>query len=209
MSMLVAFATLSLLLGLVIIHSDLEGEPSWARKNSGGTTVLMSTILKRTGSVLTNRIPSNKKGERIKEANSNTQKITTPVSTRFFPTRGTDAFFQQCNWTFDRASTTNKNCTFLARPNLKSNEKISDWISQIVSGHLMALQKGCRLLLDYGESVNVSQVLTPFPVMAEHPMTNQSTGPFHHTLNALKTYNRLLAFGRKMTIELEPTLIMS
>jgi len=90
--------------------------------------------------------------------------ISTPVSTRFFPTYGTDEFFQQCGWTSQKGDE-NSNCTILARPNPRTPEGISDWIPQIVSGHMIARQKACNLFFDYGDNVDIEQILLPFPAM--------------------------------------------
>ena len=104
-----------------------------------------------------------------------TVKITTPITTRFFPTYGTPEFFQQCRWTARRQ--TNNNCTMLARPNPQTNEGISNHFAEIVSGHMIAQQKGCLFYFDYGPEVDIEKVLIPFPVIEESAMTKVSTTP--------------------------------
>ena len=83
------------------------------------------------------------------------------ASTRFFPTYGTNKFARQCGWTNSWKIDNERNCTFLARPWPGTNERLSDWVPQIVSGYLLAIQKGCRLYFDYGEGIDIHQVLTP------------------------------------------------
>jgi len=166
--LLAVFSVLSLFLGLTILQSDLEGEPSWASISVDGGTSLHDAAPQVAKKDVV--IKSTTDGNGIFKENSQVLKkidhpqITTPVSTRFFPTYGTNAFFRQCGWTTQR-SKKHSNCTFLARPNPQTNEGISDWIPQIVSGHLMAQQKGCQLLFDYGDNVDMDEVLTPFPVL--------------------------------------------
>jgi len=74
-----------------------------------------------------------------------------------FPKFGTPEFSRQCNWTFLPQS---DDCTFFVRPKPESTEGISDWISAITKGYLLAKQAGCRLLLDYGPGVDVQGVLS-------------------------------------------------
>jgi hypothetical protein len=38
---------------------------------------------------------------------------------------------------------------------------MSNWLCQIASGHIMAVQSGCRFLLDYGPTVKVTQAIQP------------------------------------------------
>lgn len=75
-----------------------------------------------------------------------------------FPKYGTREFSQQCNWTRYRGNT--GNCTFMVQPPWRSTEGIGNFIPQIVSGHLLALQMGCDLRLNYGDDVDIDQVLT-------------------------------------------------
>lgn len=87
---------------------------------------------------------------------------STPLSTRFFPTYGTQKFLQQCGWAARRTNI-HRNCTFLVRPPTDMEEGISHWISQVVSGHHYAQQTGCSLYFDYGPNIDIQQVVTPFP----------------------------------------------
>ena len=132
------YSVFSLLLSLLIFPSDFEAEPAWASRGSHLAGVL--------------------------QVKTDNVKITTPVSTRFFPSYGTQEFFQQCDWAAQRSDII-RNCTFLVRPPPDMDEGISHWISQIVSGHHLAQQTGCSLFFDYGPDIDIQQVLTPFPTM--------------------------------------------
>jgi hypothetical protein len=46
---------------------------------------------------------------------------------------------------------------------------MSLWIDNVVAGYLLAKQARCRILLDYGETVDIHQVLIPFPDMVRNP----------------------------------------
>lgn len=78
-----------------------------------------------------------------------------------FPTYGSEEFSRQCAWTAPRQHYS-KNCTILARPPVSGGEGISNWISQVVLGHIVAQQAGCKFLLDYGPGIAVEEVVTPF-----------------------------------------------
>lgn len=98
------------------------------------------------------------------EVHASSAVLNTPVSTRFFPTYGTEEFVQQCGYT-SQYRNNELNCTFLVRPPPDSGEGISHWIPQIVAAHLYAQQTGCALYFDYGPDINIQQVLQPFPVL--------------------------------------------
>jgi len=142
--LMAGYSAFSLLLGLSIIHSKLEKEPPWTR-NSGGSPLDIAAL---------QPTKTDLKAE-----------ISTPISTRFFPTYGTDEYFQQCGWTSQKSDRSKRDCTFLVRPKPETAEGISHWIPQIVAGHLLAQQTGCNLYFDYGPNISIQQVLTPFPIM--------------------------------------------
>lgn len=76
-----------------------------------------------------------------------------------FPKYGTRAFSKQCHYAAYRGNT--GNCTIQVEPpKALGNEGIGNWIPQIVSGHLIALQIGCDLHFNYGSSVDLAKVLT-------------------------------------------------
>lgn len=87
-----------------------------------------------------------------------------------FPLYGTPEFTRRCPWTIENTNRniTNNNsssssigasCTILARPKAIGSEGISEWISQIVAGHILAQQAGCRFLFDYGPEIDIHMVL--------------------------------------------------
>jgi len=86
---------------------------------------------------------------------------TTTFESRRFPKYGTNEFAQQCNWTLHQNKQDEPDCTLLVRPLPKGHEGIAQWISMAASGHIAAIQTGCRLLMDYGDAVDIHQVLTP------------------------------------------------
>ena len=79
-----------------------------------------------------------------------------------FPKYGTAEFAEQCNWSLF-PSRDETNCTVLARPQPDEFQGLAKWISQIVSGHILARQAACKLLFDYGQDVNIHEIITPFP----------------------------------------------
>jgi hypothetical protein len=96
-----------------------------------------------------------------------------------FPPYGTVEFTSRCHWTMTQNnsrsnSRSNNNsmhmllngttgrpssCTILARPKEIGSEGISEWISQIVAGHILAQQADCRFLFDYGPGIDIHHVL--------------------------------------------------
>jgi len=49
----------------------------------------------------------------------------------------------------------------LARHVPQGYEGMTEWLSQIVVGHLFAQQAGCRLLIDYNSDIDIHQILSP------------------------------------------------
>jgi hypothetical protein len=94
------------------------------------------------------------------QANTTDGSSPLPVKARRFPIFGTESFATQCSWTRPNTDE-NLNCKFLARPPPNGGEGISNWVSQIVKGHLLAQQTGCNLLFDYGPDISIHDVLTP------------------------------------------------
>ena len=86
-----------------------------------------------------------------------------PPSTRRFPVRGTPEFTCQCSWTLPDNNLTSPECSILVRPDPLNTEGMSLWIDQVVAGYLLAKQARCKILLDYGGTVDIQQVLIPFP----------------------------------------------
>mmetsp|Transcript_39493 Transcript_39493/g.118552 ORF Transcript_39493/g.118552 Transcript_39493/m.118552 type:complete len:467 (-) Transcript_39493:282-1682(-) len=80
-----------------------------------------------------------------------------------FPRHGTPEFRRECNWMLSAPPVAqgSDGCTLLTRPEPHSGEGMSLWAAQVVAGRLLALQTGCRLLLDYGPDVHIDQVLGP------------------------------------------------
>lgn len=89
-----------------------------------------------------------------------------PVSRRF-PVKGTLEFSRPCSWTFageHNDPRTLPECNILVRSEPLNSEGMSLWIDQVgVAGYLLAKQAGCKILLDYGETVDIQQVVIPFP----------------------------------------------
>jgi hypothetical protein len=145
--LIIGYVILTGFLGSFVVHFQLDGKPPWTRGD--GLKTHASAAANTTTAV------------------NDTLKITTPITTRFFPTYGTREFFQQCRWTARRQ--TNNNCTILARPNPQTHEGISNHFAEIVSGHMLAQQKGCLFYSDYGPDVDIEKVVTPFPVIEAEP----------------------------------------
>lgn len=82
-----------------------------------------------------------------------------------FPLSGTDEFDETCGW----ASPASPNaapaprwaCSLLVRPRPSTNEGLGEWVSEIGTGFLMAVQTGCRVLIDYGTDVDIGRVIVP------------------------------------------------
>mmetsp|Transcript_57952 Transcript_57952/g.172950 ORF Transcript_57952/g.172950 Transcript_57952/m.172950 type:complete len:364 (-) Transcript_57952:10-1101(-) len=80
-----------------------------------------------------------------------------------FPRFGTAEFDTKCGWTTDSSPSAPgaQGCSLLARPSPNSGEGLSAWTSQIAAGYMYAKQTGCRLLIDYGEDINIEQIFMP------------------------------------------------
>lgn len=81
-----------------------------------------------------------------------------------FPAYGTDEFAKRCPWTLSNAS---NNCVILARQDPTAGEGLSQWAAIVAGGHMMALQTGCRFLLDYGPNVAVTDITEPFSTQVD------------------------------------------
>jgi hypothetical protein len=79
-------------------------------------------------------------------------------ATNRFPKYGTPDFMNQCSYAAHRGNA--GNCTIHVQPPQFGMEGIGNWIPQIVSGHLLAIQLRCDLRFGYGKSVNISHALT-------------------------------------------------
>mmetsp|Transcript_23436 Transcript_23436/g.38783 ORF Transcript_23436/g.38783 Transcript_23436/m.38783 type:complete len:486 (+) Transcript_23436:78-1535(+) len=81
---------------------------------------------------------------------------------RRFPKHGTNEFSQRCNWTrMNQQEQDQPDCTILVRPLPKGSEGIAQWLSMATSGYIVAKLAGCRLLMNYGDTVDIHQVLAP------------------------------------------------
>lgn len=98
-----------------------------------------------------------------------------PSTTRRFPVRGTPEFSRQCSWTLPDSNPATPECSILVRPDPLNREGMSLWIDHVVAGYLLAKQARCRILLDYGETVDIHQVLIPFPDMVRNPRDEVNT----------------------------------
>ena len=76
-----------------------------------------------------------------------------------FPQYGTEEFERKCGYTSYHGNT--RNCTFMVQPSSTSPEGISNWISEVARGHLLAQQAGCDFVFDYGTTADVHAILTP------------------------------------------------
>lgn len=82
---------------------------------------------------------------------------------RRFPKYGTAAFFQECPWT--QVNQPKTNCTLFFRPQSNGNEGLAQWTSSVVRGYIEAQLMGCRFLVDYGEIVDLRQIVkAPLPL---------------------------------------------
>jgi len=84
------------------------------------------------------------------------------VVSRRFPRYGSHEVARRCSWTMQPLALEQK-CTILARPMPRDKEGMSQWVSDVVKAHLQARLLGCKLLIDYGPSVQLHEVLTPAP----------------------------------------------
>jgi hypothetical protein len=94
-------------------------------------------------------------------ANNNTTSNTCPSSSTRFPTFGSNQHKEMCGWAYTNHTASSKNCTLLVRPRASETQGISQWIMDVVTFHLYAIQAHCHLKLDYGENVDISSILTP------------------------------------------------
>jgi len=78
-----------------------------------------------------------------------------------FPHFGTAEHTQKCSWAHKNSNPRKANCTLMVRPRPRETQGVSQWMTDIVTFHLYALQAECHLLFDYGMGVDVHQVLTP------------------------------------------------
>ena len=78
-----------------------------------------------------------------------------------FPVYGTQEYLKRCKWLLEAANRGgSQNCTFYyGLKRSRPSEGMSFWITQVVSSHLLALQAGCRLWIDYGD-IDLIQILT-------------------------------------------------
>jgi len=91
-----------------------------------------------------------------------------------FPEYGAKGFAQQCNWTVSH-KVHEADCAFLLRPFQRGNEGVGEWISKAASGYISAKQTGCRLLMDYGDAVDINEVLRPVSINWTIPSGFQCT----------------------------------
>lgn len=80
-----------------------------------------------------------------------------------FPPYGTSEYMKRCRWVLEAVKNhPPSNCTFFYAPSEVEHEGLSFWAAQVVSSHLLALSAGCRLVFNFGERVEMEQViLTP------------------------------------------------
>ena len=77
-----------------------------------------------------------------------------------FPKFGSPEFRKTCSWTTP-PMTKASNCTILVRPRQNEHEGMAQWISSTVTNYIDSRVRKCKLLVDYGSNVNLSQVLVP------------------------------------------------
>ena len=87
----------------------------------------------------------------------------TSTISRRFPRYPTHEFAQQCNWTLSKQPD-KPDCTLLLRMEPGGSEGIANWISRAVTGFLLAKATGCQFYMDYGEGVDVQQVISPLSI---------------------------------------------
>ena len=97
------------------------------------------------------------------------------MSSRRFPKYGTKEFTQQCNWTMIQKQE-DADCNLLLRPEQGSREGIADWIARASTGYILSKETGCQLLMDYGDDVDIHQVLMPLSTDWTIPHGFQCTG---------------------------------
>ncbi|KAI2506713.1 hypothetical protein MHU86_7714 [Fragilaria crotonensis] len=87
-----------------------------------------------------------------------------------FPSFGSLAFNETCSWAINDNVNITANyspgsnythCTLWAQPPPNHREGISDWLSLITSGFVMAKQTGCSLRIGYAQGVNLSTLSFP------------------------------------------------
>lgn len=83
------------------------------------------------------------------------------VSKRF-PKYDTKEFSKRCSWIdSDNFKEDEESCFFMVKPNPLSSEGLSDWVSLVVIGHLLARQAGCGLILSFVPNVDILEVIIP------------------------------------------------
>ena len=78
-------------------------------------------------------------------------------STRF-PRYGSKEHRKRCPWLYTYQSHAPFNCTFYITPITGSGEGLAQWISMVATGFVYAAQVNCRLVVDYGPSVDLEQI---------------------------------------------------
>ena len=72
---------------------------------------------------------------------------------------------RKCGWAYNKEGNnhtgTGDNCTLLVRPSARETQGVSQWMTDIVTFHLYAIQAKCRLLFDYGPQVDLRKILIP------------------------------------------------
>ena len=79
------------------------------------------------------------------------------VSPRF-PRYGSKEHRERCPWVYSYHSNAPTNCTFYITPISGSGEGLAQWISMVATGYVYAAQVNCRLVVDYGPSVDLEQI---------------------------------------------------
>eukprot|EP00521_Asterionellopsis_glacialis_P010814 CAMPEP_0195301520 /NCGR_PEP_ID=MMETSP0707-20130614/29425_1 /TAXON_ID=33640 /ORGANISM="Asterionellopsis glacialis, Strain CCMP134" /LENGTH=154 /DNA_ID=CAMNT_0040364479 /DNA_START=159 /DNA_END=620 /DNA_ORIENTATION=- len=101
----------------------------------------------------------------------------TPAAVRatskvYFPKPDTPEFEKTCPWISQQrqhgpnhpeSNDRKSQCTLLVRPNPTVAEGLSRWICQVVFAFIIAKQADCRILLDYGEGVDIHKLLLSPP----------------------------------------------
>jgi hypothetical protein len=77
---------------------------------------------------------------------------------RRFPEFGSAAFCKKCPWA-GKPLIEGRNCTLFFSPRANDHEGLAQWVTMTVQGYMQAQLTGCRLLLDYTESVDLRQAL--------------------------------------------------
>ena len=75
-----------------------------------------------------------------------------------FPRYGSKEHRGRCSWVYSYHSSSPYNCTFYITPIPGSGEGLAQWISMVATGYVYAAQVNCRLVVDYGPSVDLEQI---------------------------------------------------